>query len=580
MDRSTHQVLSGSEVIAGSLLAAPAAVAVVAYLIDRAGGAFAPSIMLPIALAAGSAVCLSLARRAEWKADDTAVFTILVTATFGGLVWIARPSFFPLGAGPDLTHHLLLIQYLEQHWRLVHDPRLGAYLGEMVQYTPGSHTLVALAAAWFGTTGLHAIHVVVSAAVALKVGFIYLIAQRILPRDLPRVPLAAAAALSLFASETYALGSFAEFSFVAQVVAELFAVATWWALVVWTDRPRRATMCAVGCLGSATFLVWPVLTGPLLLVIVLTVLGSGQRGPGRLMGAVSDALPALLPVGLIGLLFIPGRVGMIAIVATAGDVASPSVSAYGWTFLLVSSAGLMLDAVRWLRPLTVWRVRPASDVAGRRLLHIPTPWLFGLAILAQAAVLYGLARFNSNAPYMALKMFYLLLCVQAVGVAIALAGVLRLTGRVFGPIATAGLAWILCLIVVATIARPLAGAPQSLGIGHHAVTSPALERAGIWARDHLPAACVTYLVADDGTAYWLHLAVLGNPRRGVRAVDHAAYELTPRLVRWVRPESLPYAIADLTAVPSDLTEDFEILARFDTAAVVKRRGATGCPDEP
>ena len=56
-------------------------------------------------------------------------------------MWRARPDFLPTGTGSDLAHHLALIAYIEQHWRLVHDARLGAYLGEMIDYTPGAHLL-------------------------------------------------------------------------------------------------------------------------------------------------------------------------------------------------------------------------------------------------------------------------------------------------------------------------------------------------------------------------------------------------------------------------------------------------------
>ena len=75
----------------------------------------------------------------------------LVHAVVGVSTRIERrisPDFLPTGSGPDLVHHLALIEYIQEHWRLVHDVRLSEYLGEMVDYTPGLHLLVALAAAW------------------------------------------------------------------------------------------------------------------------------------------------------------------------------------------------------------------------------------------------------------------------------------------------------------------------------------------------------------------------------------------------------------------------------------------------
>ena len=83
---------------------------------------------------------------------------------FGGLNLRARTEQvggLPIGGG-DLTHHLLLVDYLERHWRLVHDPSVEAYLGEMVHYTPGVHLLIALAGRWFASDGLHMTHAVVA----------------------------------------------------------------------------------------------------------------------------------------------------------------------------------------------------------------------------------------------------------------------------------------------------------------------------------------------------------------------------------------------------------------------------------
>ena len=129
-----------------------------------------------------------------------------------------------------------------------------------------------------------------------------------------------------------------------------------------------------------------------------------------------------------------------------------------------------------------------------------------------------------------------------------------------------------------TVARALIHAPLSLQVGQHPATSLALEQAGEWARAHVPIKCVEYLVGDDETAYWLHLAVLGNARQGPRTGDNATYELTPALVRWLTPGGLPYGIADLPALPSDIRNELDIVAQFGTAAVVKRRGTSSCEE--
>ena len=64
----------------------------------------------------------------------------------------------------------------------MHDPTLAAYLGEMIDYTPGSHLLAAMTAVWMKTDGLHVVHTVLACAVALKIGVVLLIARRRLPR--------------------------------------------------------------------------------------------------------------------------------------------------------------------------------------------------------------------------------------------------------------------------------------------------------------------------------------------------------------------------------------------------------------
>jgi hypothetical protein len=191
---------------------------------------------------------------------------------------------------------------------------------------------------------------------------------------------------------------------------------------------------------------------------------------------------------------------------------------------------------------------------------------------------------------MALKMVYFFLYPQAVAVAVAIGTVWRgFTVLVGAPRAQldsprtmhleSRLAWALTLALAVFVARPLWGAPQWPSVGRRSTMSDALERAGGWARAHVPIKCVEYLVGNSDTAYWLHLAVLGNARQGGRTADRATYELTPALVRWLTPGGLPYAIVDLPAVPSDVRSELDIVARFETAAIAKRRGPAACPED-
>jgi hypothetical protein len=174
---------------------------------------------------------------------------------------------------------------------------------------------------------------------------------------------------------------------------------------------------------------------------------------------------------------------------------------------------------------------------------------------------------------MARKMFYMLLYPQAVGVGLTVGTIWR---RLAGGYEVRKLAWALALIAAILVARPLVGAPKSLIVAKHPATSVELEQAGKWVREHGDPHCVEYLVGDDDTAYWLHLAVLRNPRRGARTGDNATYELNPALVRWLTPGGLPYAIADLKVLPTDIKNGSDIVAQFGPAAVIKRKGSSSC----
>ena len=200
--------------------------------------------------------------------------------------------------------------------------------------------------------------------------------------------------------------------------------------------------------------------------------------------------------------------------------------------------------------------------------------------LVGALGLQALALFKLNeghgpgSSYMALKMVYLAVYPLAVAAAVAVAagweasmrwgGLNRERARVA--------AWILVASVGIAIARPIVIAPRP----RPAITER-LNLAGQWARTHVNPECVDYLVGNDAAAYWLHLAVLRNPRISARTGDSATFELDSAIVRWITPGGLKFAIADLPVVPKDVQQDFEMLGRFGSAAVVARRTGGVCP---
>src|SRR5262245_48161274 len=97
---------------------------VAAYLPYRAGLTVLPALVLLVAGLAGLLTGLTLARRAIWTAVDTIATSAIVASVFGWLLWLAWPNLLPIGGGVDLTHHLVLIDYIARRWQLIEDPSL------------------------------------------------------------------------------------------------------------------------------------------------------------------------------------------------------------------------------------------------------------------------------------------------------------------------------------------------------------------------------------------------------------------------------------------------------------------------
>jgi hypothetical protein len=207
--------------------------------------------------------------------------------------------------------------------------------------------------------------------------------------------------------------------------------------------------------------------------------------------------------------------------------------------------------------------------------------VFVFALAGQTVALLMLAlRGGAATPYMALKMAYLALYPQAVAGAIAfafvwhLASVLTAGGRPgAGGASGEREAWVLvlllaCAVVPGAIVRP--ATPPIL--------TEDLARAARWARANTPRDCVDYLVGQGETAYWLHLAALGNPRMSARTAAFDVFDPRAAVGQWVAGEpGLTYAIADLTRLPNQARDRADVLASFGSAAVLKRRGPSACP---
>jgi hypothetical protein len=423
----------------------------------------------------------------------------------------------------------------------------------MVDYTPGTHLLGALVGAWFRSDALHAIYPTVAATVALKAGFIYLIALRLLPRDVPRHAFAVIAVLLLFLARVHFIGSFTEQSYLAQVVSELFAVAMWWAVVVWEERPSLGPVLFGALAGVAAFLTWPIWTGPLLLALAATAWLHREVAP---ITRLQHLATAAIPIGAAAAIHGSRHVGGFRMAGTGGFAIWPTPEVLGWWFIVLAAAGLASAAI---------------DRRGRAVI------LLVGAIALQAAALYATARSSgAAAPYLALKMFYLAVYPMAIGTALMLASAWRAVIHALHvpQHRAAPLAWVAVAIVAVAIARPLAAAPRPRPI----VTEPVLEAAH-WAGAQMPPRCIDYLVVDGYTAYWLHLAVFGQPRASGRAMNDDTFDARKGMVRWILPNGLPIAVADdFDALPRDIRTNVDVLARFGPAAVVKRRGPSACAE--
>ena len=538
-----------------------ASVVVFAYFTDWSGFTIAPRLTLAASIAAAAAIFFWLQRGARWRAVEIAAFTGVIGVVLGWLAWLAWPELLPPGGGSDLAHHLQLVDYIERHWRLVHDPALGAVMGEMADYTPGVHLLAALAGAWTRTDGLHTIYPIVAMSVAVKASLVFAITVRVLhPSSHARVPFGIAAAVLLFAPREYFLRSFTEHSFLAQVVSELFAVAMWWALVAWDERPSIAATVVFAIAGVGAFLTWPVWIGPLLLAQAATM---ALRGDLPVRERVTAMLTAGGPIAIVAAVHAIGRVHAAGIAATSGFVVWPSIEMFGVWFLVLAAIGVVVS-------MTIVPSRP-------------TVWLIASIALQAAALFVVATRSGADRPYLALKMMYLAIYPMAVAGTVALAIVgravqARLDG---GPNSAAPrvhrlahIVWLVPVVLAVMVGRPLLKEPRA-----KPVVSQPMALAGRWARESLPAACIDYLVQDDDSAYWLHLAVLGNARQTARTRDPATFDPKAALIRWIQPAGLPYAIADdFDALPKDIRSSVDVVQRFGPAAVVKRRGPSTCTE--
>jgi hypothetical protein len=532
-----------AEQLSVGVTSALALAATFAYAVDAAGLGIAPLLVLLLAGAGAALLSWSVAS-SRGSHTDTLVWAGIIAFVLAALVRPAWPALVLPGRGPDLAHHLLLVDYIEQHRQLVHDRSLDGSMGEMAHYTPGAHVLAVLFGSWFGVDGLRAFFPLLASCAALTAGFVFLIARRLV---LP-LPYAIAAVILLFLPSQYFYGAFTHDSFLAQTVATFFAVAAWWALIAWDEE--RSTMAAIvfSIFLVAVFLTWPVFVGPVVVVFVALALSSHDP-PKPWRRRTTTLAIGLVPLAVVAATHAAGRWGWLGLVRTSGAVLRPGWESIGWLLPLLTLIGLLVTLRDRRARVTI---------------------VFLLVIVLQAVTLFVLAKSQgADTPYMAFKMVYLAIYPAAVLAAVAMASPERamLTRSREHSESKGAVGWIIAAVLLIAAVRPALTAPRAVP-----VIDLDLYEAGKWTRANIGQTCVDYLVADAETAYWLHLAVLGNPRSSQRMIEIDRYEPRAAMGPWITAEGRSYAIADLRLLPDEVRSRVEIVSTFGNAAVIKRPG--------
>jgi hypothetical protein len=573
--------MSPAEAAAAAITVFLAVVPVAAYLLDGAGLGVTPIPALCIAVAVSVAFAWRLLKIAKPNSTDAIAWAGVVFFMATMLLRMSWPSLVPPGRGPDLTHHLVLVDYIEQTGHLVHDRSLDGVLGEMAHYTPASHLLAVIFGAVFGVDGLRAFFPLTAICAALTAGFVFLIARRIGIT----LPYAIVAVVMLFLPAQYFFGAFTHDSFLAQSVSTLFAVAAWWALVVWEDFRHPTVSAALAVFSVAMFLSWPIWIGPTLIVFIALALKTSRPQDlppsPRLRRASKTSRPreqrgrhlaiVILPLLAIFVLHSWDRWGWLMLIRTSGAVLRPSLESLGFQLPVLALAGIVF-------------------AAGDRRARVTIVWLF--VIVLQAITLYAIAKAQgADTPYMAFKMTYLAIYPMAILAAYALKCAVQsaefrarrnpphsaLRNPPHSALRTPHfhdpLGWLLAAALLAVVVRPALAAPREIP-----VIDLDLRAAGQWLRANKAATCTDYLVVDAETAYWLHLAVLGNPRAGERMSEVDRYEPRAAMAPWITAEGRSYALADLGLLPDEVRNRVQILQQFGKAAVIARPDAKmmGC----
>jgi hypothetical protein len=536
------------ETVVAAFVSAAAAVMAAGYLLDAAGLAINTLVLGVAAATAGAGAFVAFREEPGAPRGSLAFFGCLVAGAFGYFLWLASPSLLPVTNGPDVVHHLQLIHVIHRTHRLAHDPALGPYLLEMMNYTPGSHIAAAGVGWWLRVDPLRVLLPITALFVAVKVGIIYALALRLVPATPSRSILALAAPALLAVPAAYTLGSFFQFFYYAQVLSETFAMAMVVAALGWTRTgASRYLWLASGC-AVGVFLSWPVWLVPAGAAVLAAIAGRAGPVPSR----IKEAAIVMAPVALLGILHASTHPAGAAIIGSSGAVTKPSAETLGVAFVALAVAGAVL----------AFRSAPAR----------PIGILLAVTVLQSLALAAFDARAGSDSFYLPFKMVYLAVLPCAVFGALVLATAsAALSARLprLGSVAAA---------VPLILAALLAAGRLPVKRQHSPISESALA-AGLWARASVPPGCVDYFSAHWLTGYWLHLDVLGNPRLSDR-MRAETFDFPDSVGKWILGRGLPYAIVeDVAAVPRDARVDMIPMREFGRAALVKNTRPAASPPE-
>jgi len=197
-------------------------------------------------------------------------------------------------------------------------------------------------------------------------------------------------------------------------------------------------------------------------------------------------------------------------------------------------------------------------------------WLIGSTKRLAAVLAVLTVRTGATGFYLPFKMMYLVVFPCAVLAAVALGWTVH---AVAGRVPRLGRA----VAVVPVVLALSFAAPRVPRVRQKSPINEPAYAAGLWAREHLPPACIDYFSKHWLTGYWMHLDVLGNPRASAR-MRAESFEFHDSAAKWLQGRGLPYGfVENLADIPRELRPEMVPVHTVGSAALVRNLRSAGCP---